>query len=158
MKIRDIEDKQVRERAVELASTSKATKWRIGSGIVIQPDNVEDYYLTAAFDWGETTEGYTYWLAVQARREDEYKKPNTQKMCPEEPAKKDDQINPNHYKDNLFGKELQYVMIDMFGKKEYKIFCKLNAFKYRMRAGKKADKAEQDIQKAMWYEEKLKSL
>lgn len=158
MRIGDIENKQVRERAVELASTSKAAKWRIGSGIEVQPYNVKDYYLTAAFDWGETREGYTYWLAVQARREDEYEKPKVQKMCPEEPAGKDDQVNPKHYKENLFGKELQYVMVETFGEEKYKAFCQLNAFKYRMRAGNKADKAEQDIQKAMWYEEKLKSL
>ena len=36
-------------------------------------------------------------------------------------------------------------------------FCKLNAFKYRMRAGHK-DNAEQDINKALWYENKLKEL
>ena len=36
-------------------------------------------------------------------------------------------------------------------------YCELNAFKYRMRAGLKGD-ASEDINKALWYENKLNEL
>ncbi len=65
-----------------------------------------------------------------------------------------DPANPSHYKENLFGEELKDVMIKVFGEEKYKAFAQLNAFKYRMRAGKKDD-AAQDIAKAKWYESKL---
>ena len=47
----------------------------------------------------------------------------------------------------------------MFGKNDVLAFCKLNAFKYRMRAGiKDSNKIDEDIKKAMWYENKFKEL
>ena len=49
------------------------------------------------------------------------------------------------------------MMIRIWGIQETISFCKLNAFKYRMRAGHK-DNAEQDIKKALWYENKLNEL
>ena len=43
-------------------------------------------------------------------------------------------------------------MIDTFGKNEVAIFCKLNAFKYMWRAGKKPGSPKQeDLKKAEWY-------
>lgn len=63
-------------------------------------------------------------------------------------------VNPKHYKDNIFGKELIDVMGDLFSHAELLAYCKINVFKYRMRAGKKSDNIEQDIQKALWYEQK----
>lgn len=68
-----------------------------------------------------------------------------------------DFINPGHYQDSH--KELWEMMIDLFGKEEYTVFCRLNAFKYRMRAGKKPGQPpERDIEKAMWYENKIKEI
>ena len=49
------------------------------------------------------------------------------------------------------------MMLRIWGVKETISFCKLNAFKYRMRAGHK-DNAQQDIDKALWYENKMKEL
>lgn len=67
-------------------------------------------------------------------------------------------VNPNHYKDNIFGKELIDVMRDLFSYAEIIAYCKINVFKYRMRAGKKSDSIEQDIKKALWYENKANEL
>ena len=64
-------------------------------------------------------------------------------------------VNPEHYKQG--DKEVWQMMIELFGVEAFKNFCKLNAFKYRMRAGYKDD-AKQDINKAIWYEKKLKEL
>tara|TARA_R100000654_G_scaffold65694_2_gene93623 strand:+ start:344 stop:703 length:360 start_codon:yes stop_codon:yes gene_type:complete len=65
-----------------------------------------------------------------------------------------DYINPNHYKSG--GKEVWEMMIDCYGLEAYINFCQLNAFKYRMRAGKKPNStAQDDIKKAQWYEEKI---
>lgn len=66
----------------------------------------------------------------------------------------EDNINhPEHYQ----GKhECIDIMRVMFGDEAVKSFCKCNAFKYRFRAGRKeGNSAEQDINKAEWYEEYL---
>lgn len=49
-------------------------------------------------------------------------------------------------------------MIKMFGVEEVKSFCKLNAFKYRWRAGKKTTNSRLDINKAIEYEKYYASL
>jgi len=69
-----------------------------------------------------------------------------------------DMVNtPPHYTDGRF--EVIDMMQSVYGAKEVIIFCELNAFKYRMRAGKKdATKIEEDIKKASWYEAKAKQL
>lgn len=62
-----------------------------------------------------------------------------------------DYINPSHYKQGY--KEVQYMMIDTFGLENYKMFCYMNAFKYRMRIGNKPDQPlERDFEKIKWYE------
>ena len=67
-----------------------------------------------------------------------------------------EQVNhPQHYK--TYDVETLDMMIRIWGIKETISFCKLNAFKYRMRAGHK-DNAQQDIDKALWYENKMKEL
>lgn len=160
MRIGDIEDEEVRTKAIEYAISDNGKEYRESSGLR-DKGNHFDYRVDRAFAWDRTEEGYRYWSLVY-QGVDMSDEPGShvrcRPSCPEEPAEKEDQVNPKHYKENLFGKELQYVMIETFGEEKYKAFCQLNAFKYRMRAGNKADKAEQDIQKAMWYEEKLKSL
>lgn len=56
--------------------------------------------------------------------------------------------HPNHYND--FDVEVIDMMERIWGKQEVAAFCKLNAFKYRMRAGLKNDALE-DLKKANWY-------
>lgn len=59
-------------------------------------------------------------------------------------------MNPKenlHYV-NKHGQQLKHFMIKKFGLEEYKIWCKLNAFKYQARAGKKEDNSlEKDKRK-----------
>ena len=43
----------------------------------------------------------------------------------------------NQHYVNKYGQQLKHFMIEKFGLDEYKIWCKLNAFKYQSRAGKK---------------------
>lgn len=43
----------------------------------------------------------------------------------------------NRHYVNKYGQQLKHFMIETFGIEEYKIWCKLNAFKYQSRAGKK---------------------
>jgi len=65
-----------------------------------------------------------------------------------------DHINPPHYKDGE--KEAWEIMVYIYGEDEYKIFCKINALKYRLRAGKKEGQPmERDIKKALWYENQI---
>lgn len=67
-----------------------------------------------------------------------------------------DPINPAHY--NRGGVETIDQMLTLFGSEKVKAFCELNAFKYRMRAGLKSNLIEEDIRKAMWYENKMKEI
>ena len=65
-----------------------------------------------------------------------------------------DNVNPAHYKSG--DKEVWEMMIDVFGKEKYLAFCELNAFKYRMRAGKKPLVSVVDeFAKAIWYESQM---
>ena len=66
-----------------------------------------------------------------------------------------DPIAPAHYN----GREVFDQMLALHGKEAVRGFCLCNAFKYRSRAGKKAgNPIGQDIQKALWYEARLKEL
>ena len=51
---------------------------------------------------------------------------------------------------SMRGKELKDAMREAFGDEGLKAFCKLNAFKYLWRSGKKGSEKE-DIEKAIWY-------
>ena len=65
--------------------------------------------------------------------------------------------HPQHY--NNYDMEVIDMMTRLFGVHETISFCKLNAFKYRMRAGTKpGESAEQDIRKEQWYLDKAKEL
>ena len=65
--------------------------------------------------------------------------------------------HPQHY--NNYDVEVIDMMERVFGKEETAIFCKLNAFKYRMRAGTKpGQSAEKDLNKEQWYLNKKKEL
>lgn len=67
-------------------------------------------------------------------------------------TKSEEKVNhPSHYI-NSDGKECIDVMIDTFGIDAVITFCKLNAFKYMFRAGKKEGSPEkEDLDKAAWY-------
>ena len=62
-----------------------------------------------------------------------------------------EEINhPLHY--NNYDVEVIDMMERIFGVEATAIFCKLNAFKYRMRAGTKPNQsAEKDLKKEQWY-------
>ncbi len=64
-------------------------------------------------------------------------------------------ITPAHHKQQ--DKEIWQLMIDTYGKDAFINFAILNSFKYRMRAGYKDDIVT-DINKALWYEDKIKEL
>lgn len=66
-----------------------------------------------------------------------------------QPNSKKDMINPSHYGAGT-GIECIDVMEQQFGKEETQAFCKLNAFKYLFRLGKK-DESLQEMKKIQWY-------
>lgn len=63
--------------------------------------------------------------------------------------------NPTHY--NKYSVEVIDMMERVFGPEKLAIFCELNAFKYRMRAGEKGY-ASMDLAKEGWYLDKLEQL
>lgn len=62
-----------------------------------------------------------------------------------------EQVNhPDHYND--YDVEVIEMMERIFGHEAVINFCRLNAFKYRMRAGHKdGNSLEQDLKKERWY-------
>ena len=69
-----------------------------------------------------------------------------------------DYINPSHYIQDD-GRQTWEHMVDKFGLEETAIFCKLNAYKYADRRGKKpGENTEREDKKIEWYEEKAKEL
>lgn len=63
--------------------------------------------------------------------------------------------SPAHYTHGSV--EVFDMMLAIWGAEKVRVYCEINAFKYRMRAGYKAD-AVQDIEKAKWYEKKSKEI
>ena len=69
---------------------------------------------------------------------------------------KEERVNhPSHYNHGKL--ECIDIMEDVFGIDETKAFCKLNAFKYLVRAELKGKEVE-DIDKAVWYLNKHQEL
>lgn len=65
--------------------------------------------------------------------------------------------HPKHY--NNYDMEVIDMMVKIFGIHATISFCKLNAFKYRMRAGTKPDETiEKDLEKEQWYLRKADEL
>tara|TARA_R110000803_G_scaffold35405_8_gene76620 strand:- start:10054 stop:10593 length:540 start_codon:yes stop_codon:yes gene_type:complete len=134
--------------------------------------------INRAFYWSATPQGDIYWSILSTEwidyLEDLEYAPNetlkqagerynkivaatlTEKVQPEGVWDTKDNINPDHYKTE--GKEVWEMMIAVYGVTHFKAFCELNAFKYRLRAGKKGDNALEDIKKALWYEDKIKEV
>jgi len=68
-----------------------------------------------------------------------------------------DFINPEHYKKG--SKEVIDMMLDIWGVEKLIAHCEMCAFKYRMRIGNKPNQTiENDLKKAVWYENKAKEL
>lgn len=69
-----------------------------------------------------------------------------------------EQVNhPSHY--NKYDVEVVDMMEKIWGKYETAIWCKLTAFKYRMRLGEKPDNPiQQDLNKESWYLQKYNQL
>ena len=58
--------------------------------------------------------------------------------------------HPQHY--NKYDVEVIEMMRRIWGDEAVKVWCKLTAFKYRMRMGTKPDNPiEQDLEKERWY-------
>jgi pyruvate/2-oxoglutarate dehydrogenase complex dihydrolipoamide acyltransferase (E2) component len=67
--------------------------------------------------------------------------------------------HPQHYANNGYGVEAIEIMRRVFGDADVTVFCKLNAFKYRLRAGRKeGSPAAQDLEKEQWYLAKLRDM
>lgn len=65
--------------------------------------------------------------------------------------------HPTHY--NNYDVEAIDMMEKIWGPEETAVFCKLNAFKYRMRMGTKPDNSiQQDLKKEQWYIKKYHEL
>ena len=65
--------------------------------------------------------------------------------------------HPQHY--NNYDVEVIDMMERVFGREATITFCKLNAFKYRMRAGTKpGQSADKDLNKERWYLDKKEEL
>lgn len=70
-----------------------------------------------------------------------------------------DFIKPTHYQQNESGKETWEEMVDEFGLEAFLVYCKITAYKYQSRAGKKpGQSAERDLAKAKWYLDKVEEL
>ena len=68
-----------------------------------------------------------------------------------------DFVNPDHYK--YSDREIWEMQVAIWGPEAYITYCEINAFKYRMRMGKKPGQPhEQDLNKALWYERKAAEL
>lgn len=55
-------------------------------------------------------------------------------------------------------KQVWEVMLFVYGPEKFIHFCELNAMKYRLRAGKKHPDYETDLEKALWYENKIEEI
>ena len=65
--------------------------------------------------------------------------------------------HPTHY--NNYDTEVIDMMEKIWGKQQTAVWCKLTAFKYRMRMGTKPDNdINQDLQKESWYLQKYNEL
>jgi hypothetical protein len=63
--------------------------------------------------------------------------------------------SPAHYQN--FSQETWVMMLKIWGADKFAVYCEINAFKYKMRAGTKdGSSAIEDLQKAEWYLKKAK--
>lgn len=105
-----------------------------------------------------------YWMQPRPQHEVYYESTTSKlnreidNIIEEKLLTKDDVNHPKHYNSEVFPQVID-MMLTTFSKDDVLAFCKLNSFKYRMRAGiKDSNKIEEDIKKAIWYENKYKEL
>ena len=68
-----------------------------------------------------------------------------------------DKVNPSHYKGYSF--ETIEMMVAIYGAEKVATYCECNAFKYRMRMGKKqGESITDDLAKEKWYLDKANEL
>jgi hypothetical protein len=68
-----------------------------------------------------------------------------------------DKVNPSHYKGYSY--EAIEMMERIYGAEKVATYCECNAFKYRMRMGKKqGESISDDLAKEKWYLDKAKEL
>lgn len=66
-------------------------------------------------------------------------------------------VDPPHY--TVGSIEVIDMMVRIWGEQRVADYCEINAFKYRMRIGKKPHQTlEQELDKAKWYEAKAEEL
>lgn len=97
------------------------------------------------------------WLSALKRAlADVDKIEDTRLRTPVEEPKKEQVNHPEHYND--YDVEVIEMMERVFGHEAVINFCRLNAFKYRMRAGHKdGNSLEQDLKKERWYLDYIKN-
>lgn len=82
---------------------------------------------------------------------------NMDTLTPENSTTYEEVNHPDHY--NVYDVEVVEMMERIFGVEETMSWCKLNAFKYRMRAGEKpTSTVEKDLKKEKWCLNKYKEL
>jgi hypothetical protein len=68
-----------------------------------------------------------------------------------------DKVNPLHYKG--YSVEAIEMMLRIYGAEKVAVYCEINAFKYRMRLGKKqGESIADDLAKEKWYLDKANEL
>lgn len=103
------------------------------------------YYYTMSIKSKENIDFIQNEINACNKKEDYYEKSYNQLIQKE-----------SHYNQEVFPEVIK-MMETLFGIEEVKIFCKLNAFKYRMRAGYKTEDVTKEIKKALDYEERYKN-
>lgn len=96
---------------------------------------------------------------IQKFTENLQNREKNEKMSEEKIIEKVDVVNhPKHYNSDVFPQVIDMMLLT-FNRADVLSFCKLNAFKYRMRCGlKDPNRIVEDIEKAIWYETKYREL
>lgn len=119
------------------------------NGVEIKPTDAVDKKIESIIAWSDKTITYS---EHQVHDKDVI---TDNEFISREEKEEYDFVQPSHYKKG--DKEVWEIMIDMFGQEKFESFCLLNAFKYISRAGSKpGDDFKQDINKAVWYLNKIK--
>lgn len=123
--------------------------WTTGDGI--KPTDALDKNIESVIAWKDKTITYSEYPIHDESVITDNEFISRQESIDEEY----DFVQPGHYKKG--DKEVWEIMIDIFGQEKFESFCLLNAFKYISRAGNKpGDDFKQDINKAVWYLNKIK--
>jgi len=106
--------------------------------------------------WGATPKGFVIDLIKELVEGNDTETPLSNEKMEDANPSPYDFVNPGHYK--KYNKEVWEMMIDIWGEEKFIAFCEMNSFKYRLRLGDKPSNEDKDLQKAQWYEKKIKEL